>query len=67
VDAQRQQANSWCEVLTEADLKQSAKPPGKNKAVKRQPATTSTAKKPSAKKVQKQAASKSAKRAERKP
>ena len=67
VDVQRQQANSWCEVLTEADLKQNAKPPGKKKAVKRQPATTSTAKKPSAKKVPKQAASKSAKRAERKP
>lgn len=67
VDAQQQEANWWCEVLTEADLKQSAKPPGKKKAGKRQPATTSTAKKPSAKKVPKQAASKSAKRAERKP
>jgi hypothetical protein len=67
VDAQRQQANAWCEVLTEADLEQSAKPPGKKKAGKRQPATTSTAKKPSAKKVPKQAASKSAKRAGRKP
>jgi hypothetical protein len=67
VDAQRQQANSWCEVLTEADLQQSAKPPGKKKAGKGQPTTTSTAKKPSAKKVPKQAAFKSAKRAERKP
>lgn len=67
VDTHRQQANSWCEVLTKADLKQNAKPPGKKNAVKRQPATTNTAKKPSAKKVPKQAASKSAKRAERKP
>jgi hypothetical protein len=67
VDAQRQQANAWCEMLTEADLEQSAKPPGKKKAAKRQPATTRTAKKPSAKKVPRQAASKSAKRAGRKP
>lgn len=28
VEAQRQQANAWCEVLTDADLKQSAKQPG---------------------------------------
>ncbi|MBU2829755.1 hypothetical protein [Acidithiobacillus ferriphilus] len=34
VDAQRQQANAWREVLIEADLKQGAKPPGK-KAGKR--------------------------------
>lgn len=67
LDAQRQQANAWCEVLTEAHLEQSAKPPGKKKAGKGQPATTSTAKKPSAKEVPKQAASKSAKRAGRKP
>ena len=66
VDAQRQQANEWREVLTEADLKQSAKPPAKKQASKRQPTTTRTAKKPSAEKAPKQAASKSAKRAGRK-
>ncbi len=67
VDAQRQRANEWCEVLTEADLKQSAKPPEKKKAGKRQPASRGTAKKLSAKKVPKQAASKSTKPAGRKP
>ena len=60
-DAQHQQANAWCEVLTEADLKRSAKVPGKKKAGKRERPTTRTAKKPSAKKVPKQAASKNAK------
>jgi hypothetical protein len=53
VDAQLQQANAWCEVLTEADLKHSTKSPGKKKAGKLQPATTRTAKKPSAKKIPK--------------
>ncbi len=67
VDVQRQHVNSWCKVLTEEDFKQSAKSPGKKKAIKRHHATTSTAKKPSAKKVPKQVASKSAKWAERKP
>jgi hypothetical protein len=66
VDAQGRQANSWCKVLTEADLKQNAKALGKKKAAKRQPATTSAAKKPSAKSVSKQAASKGAKQAARK-
>jgi hypothetical protein len=65
VDAQRQQAGAWCEVLTEADLKQSARLPGK-KAGERQSATTITAKKPSAKKVPKRGVSKSAKRSGRK-
>lgn len=67
VDAHRQQANSWWEVLTVADPKQSGKQPRKKKAVERTPATTSTAKKPSTKKPPKQAASKNATRAERKP
>ena len=53
VDTHRQQANSWCEVLTEADLKQNLEPPGM--------------KKPSTKKISKQAASNRAKRAEMKP
>jgi len=66
VDAQQQQANAWCEVLTEADFKQRAKPSEKKKAGNRQPATTRTTKKPSPKTVPKQAASKSAKRAGRK-
>lgn len=65
-DAQRQQANAWFEVLIEADLKQSAKLPGNKKAGKRQLATTRTTKKPTAKKVPKQASSKSAKQARRK-
>lgn len=67
VDAQRQQANSWREVLTEADFKQSTKPPGKMKTDKRQPPTKSTAKKLAVKKVTNRDASKSANRAERKP
>jgi hypothetical protein len=65
-DAQRQQANAWCEVLTEVDLKQSAKPPGKKKAGNRQPATTRTAKKRPAKKIPKQAAPKTTQRTRRK-
>ncbi len=67
VDAYRQQANSWCEVLTVADLMQNAKPHGKEKAVKRQRVATTMAKMASARKGPKHAASKSAKRAERKP
>ncbi|NIA72044.1 hypothetical protein HBA54_25925 [Pelagibius litoralis] len=67
VDAQEQQASTWCEVLTEADLKQNGKPSRKKKAAKRQPGKTSTAKKRSAKKARKQVASKGAKRAGRKP
>ncbi len=66
VDTQRQQGNAWREVLTEADLKQSVKPPGKKTAGQRHPASRGTAKKPSTKKVAKQAASKGAKRAGRK-
>lgn len=66
VDASRQQANSWCEVLTEADLKQNTKPLRKKKAVKQQPATTNSTKKSSTKSVPKLAPSKPAKRAERK-
>lgn len=66
VDVQMAQANAWCAVLTEEDLKQSAKRPARKKAGKRQSATTSTAKKPPAKKVSKQAAAKTAHRARRK-
>jgi hypothetical protein len=66
-DVQRTQANAWCEVLTEADLKRSAQPPGTKKQGKRQPPTTRTTKKLSDKKVRKQVASKRAKRARRKP
>ena len=66
LDAHRQQANSWREVLTEADLKRNAKSPGKKRVVKRQSARTSTAKKPSVKKVSKQAASRTASRTRRK-
>lgn len=62
MNAQQQQANSWREVLTEADLTQSQKSSGK-KAVRRRLAT---AKKASTKKVTKQATSKKAKRAKRK-
>lgn len=66
MDAQRQQANAWCEVLTEADLKQSAKPPAKKKQSRRQPATTHAANKPPAKRPPKQAAPKTAQRDPRK-
>jgi len=66
VDAQRQQEDAWGEVLTEADLKQSAKPPGKKNTRKRQPAGTSAAKKPPAKKVSKQAGPENCRRARRK-
>lgn len=66
-DAQRQQTNVWCEVLTEEDLKQKAKSPRTMKVCKRHSATTSTAKKPSAKRVPKQVSSKNAKRTQRKP
>jgi hypothetical protein len=66
VDAQRQQGNAWREVLTEANLKQSATPPGKKKAGTRHPASRGTAKKPSTNKVPEQAASKSAQRPGRK-
>ncbi len=66
VDAQRQHANEWCEVLTEADLKQSAKPPMKKKSDTRQPATSSTAKQAPAEKIPKQAVRKTARQARRK-
>lgn len=66
VDAQRQQADSWCKILTEADLKQDVKPPKKIKEFKRQLDARKTTKKPSASMIPKRAASKSAKRAERK-
>src|SRR5262249_22920895 len=66
VDAQVAQANAWCAVLTEADLKQSAKPPAKKKAGNGQPATTRAAKKQPAKKGTKQATPKTAPRARRK-
>ncbi|GAB4363359.1 MAG: hypothetical protein Kow00114_19330 [Kiloniellaceae bacterium] len=67
VDAQEQEASMWCEVFTEADLKQNGKPSRKKKAAKRQPGKASTAKRRSAKKARKQVAPKSAKRAGRKP
>lgn len=63
VDAQQQQANSWCVVLTEADLKHSAKPRAKKKAGKRQRATTRNARKSPAKRA---AAPRRAQRARRK-
>jgi hypothetical protein len=65
-DVHRRQANAWCEVLTEADLKRSAKSPRTVKQRRRQPAATRTTKKPSDKKVRKHVASTSAKRARRK-
>jgi hypothetical protein len=65
-DAQREQANAWCEVLTEPDLKQSALPPGAKKHRKWRPATTRTTKQRSAKKVRNQVAFKSGRRARRK-
>lgn len=64
-DAYRQQANLWCEVLTEEGLRQKAKPPRKKKAVKRRSAAPNTARKQSTKKVPKPAASKRAKRVKR--
>lgn len=66
VDAQRQQENAWGDVLTEADLKQSAKSLGKKKAIKRQPARARAAKKSLAKKVPSQAGPKTGRRARRK-
>lgn len=65
IDASRQQKNSWYEVLTEADFKQSAIPHKTEKAVKQQRAATNTTKKSSSKSVPKMAASKPAKRGER--
>ena len=66
MDAQRQQANAWREVLMEADLKQRAKPHGKKRAGKRRAATRQVLKKLRAKKVQKQLAPKTAQRARKK-
>ncbi len=66
LDAQRQHVNAWGEVLTEAELMQSAKPLGKSRASKRQPAQTGAAKKPLAKKVPREAGPKPARRARRK-
>ncbi len=67
VDAQQQRLNSWCEVLTEADLNQTGKPVRKKVAAKRQPAGTSMAKKRPVKKDTRQATSMRAKRGEGKP
>ncbi len=67
VDAQRHQADAWYEVLTESNLKRNAKPPGSQKGVRQRLAATSTAKKPSAEKASKLAASKIVTRAKRKP
>lgn len=67
VDAQRQQANAWCEVLIESNLKRLAKPPRSQKGVRRRRAATSTAKKPLVEKPSKLAASKIVTRAKRKP
>ncbi|MBM3273271.1 hypothetical protein FJY94_08565 [Candidatus Kaiserbacteria bacterium] len=66
VDAQRQHENEWREVLTEADLRQCAKPPGKKTTRKRQSARARAAKKPPAKKVSKKAGPKTAPRGRRK-
>lgn len=46
IKAQQQQANSWREVLTEADLKHNAKPARKKKAMKRRVATAHSIRKP---------------------
>lgn len=61
VDAQDKQENSWIEVLTGADLKQSVKRPKVKKQRTRQSATTRTSMKRSAKKIQKRVAFKSPK------
>ncbi len=66
-DVLRQRANTWCEVLTETDLKQNAKPPKTKKARTRKPGATSTAKKPPVQKKPEQDASKQANQTRRKP
>lgn len=51
IKAQQQQANSWREVLAEADLKHNAKPARKKKAMKRRVATAHSIRKPPGRKT----------------
>lgn len=66
VDAQRQQADRWHEVLAESSLKRVAKPLGSKKRVVQRLAAKSKAKKPSAKAASKLATSKIVARAKKK-